>query len=59
MIVMGSPKSGRALRRLGRDLRSARLRRGISVADLAVRAGTPPSAIARLEKGIPASASVR
>lgn len=50
---MGSPKSGSALRRLGRDLRSARLRRGISVADLAVRAGTSPSTIARLEKGDP------
>jgi transcriptional regulator with XRE-family HTH domain len=53
MIVMSSPKSGSALRRLGRDLRSARLRRGISVADLAVRAGTSPSTIARLEKGDP------
>ncbi|WP_156843194.1 helix-turn-helix domain-containing protein [Novosphingobium aquimarinum] len=50
---MSSPKSGNALKRLGRDLRSARLRRGISVADLAVRAGTSPSTIARLEKGDP------
>lgn len=50
---MSSPKSGSALKRLGRDLRSARLRRGISVADLAVRAGTSPSTIARLEKGEP------
>ena len=34
---MGSPKSRSALERLGEDVRSARLRRGIAVADLAVR----------------------
>lgn len=50
---MSSPKSGIALRRLGHDLRSARLRRAISVADLAERAGISPSTIARLEKGDP------
>lgn len=50
---MGSPKAGSALDRLGQDVRSARLRRGIAVADLAVRAGTSPSSIARLEKGDP------
>ena len=50
---MGSPKSRSALERLGRDIRGARLRRGIAVADLAVRAGTSPSSIARLEKGDP------
>ena len=50
---MGSPKSRSALERLGEDVRSARLRRGIAVADLAVRAGTSPSTIARLEKGDP------
>lgn len=50
---MGSPKSKPALERLGRDVRSARLRRGIAVADLAVRAGTSPSSIGRLEKGDP------
>ncbi|MGB3471505.1 MAG: helix-turn-helix transcriptional regulator [Erythrobacter sp.] len=48
---MSSPKSKSALNQLGKDLRSARLRRGISVADLAARAGTSTSTIARLEKG--------
>jgi transcriptional regulator with XRE-family HTH domain len=48
---MGSPKSKTALERLGRDIRGARLRRGIAAADLAVRAGTSPSSVARLEKG--------
>lgn len=48
---MGSPKSKPALERLGRDLRSARLRRGMAVADLAIRAGTSPSTLTRLEKG--------
>ena len=50
---MGSPKSRTALARLGQDIRSARLRRGIAVADLALRAGTSPSSITRLEKGDP------
>lgn len=50
---MGSPKAKPALERLGRDVRSARLRRGIAVADLAVRTGSSPSSIARLEKGDP------
>lgn len=50
---MGSPKSKSALVRLGHDVRGARLRRGMAVADLAVRAGTSPSTIARLEKGDP------
>ncbi|MCW4589776.1 helix-turn-helix domain-containing protein [Gluconacetobacter entanii] len=50
---MGSPKSRSALEQLGRDLRGARLRRGIAIADLAVRAGTSASSIARLEKGDP------
>lgn len=48
---MGSPKSKPALERLGRDLRSARLRRGMAVSDLAVRAGASVSTIGRLEKG--------
>lgn len=48
---MGSPKAKKALERLGNDVRTARLRRGIAVADLAVRAGTSPSSIGRLEKG--------
>lgn len=50
---MGSPKAKSALDRLGQDIRNARLRRGIAVADLAVRAGTSPSSIARLERGDP------
>lgn len=50
---MSSPKSKSALERLGQDVRGARLRRGIAVADLAVRAGTSPSTITRLEKGDP------
>jgi transcriptional regulator with XRE-family HTH domain len=50
---MGSPKSRSALERLGHDVRGARLRRSIAVADLAVRAGTSPSTVARLEKGDP------
>ncbi|HWT62335.1 MAG TPA: helix-turn-helix transcriptional regulator [Ochrobactrum sp.] len=48
---MSSPKTRSALERLGRDLHGARLRRGIAVADLAARAGTSASTIARLEKG--------
>ena len=48
---MGSAKSKVALERLGQDIRGARLRRGIAIADLAVRSGTSPSSIARLEKG--------
>lgn len=47
------PKARTALKRLGGDVRGARLRRGITVADLAARAGTSPSTIARLEKGDP------
>lgn len=50
---MSSPKAKSALQRLGQDIRYARLRRGITVADLAVRAGTSPSSIARLERGDP------
>jgi transcriptional regulator with XRE-family HTH domain len=50
---MGSPKVGPALERLGQDIRNARLRRSIAVADLAMRAGTSASSIARLEKGDP------
>ncbi len=51
--IMSSPKTQSILRQLGRDLRSARLRRRMAVADLALRAGTSPSTIARLEKGEP------
>ncbi len=48
---MGSPKSLSALRRLGEDLREARLRRRISIEDLALRAGTSRSTVTRLEQG--------
>jgi transcriptional regulator with XRE-family HTH domain len=50
---MGSPKVKPALERLGQDVRNARLRRRITIADLATRAGTSPSSIARLERGDP------
>jgi len=50
---MGSPKTRSALVQLGKDVRYARLRRGITVADLAVRAGSSASSIGRLEKGDP------
>ena len=50
---MGSPRVKSALERLGQDIRNARLRRGIAVADLALRAGTSPSSISRLERGDP------
>lgn len=50
---MGSPKSRLALEQLGHDLRGARLRRGMAIADLAVRTGTSASSVARLEKGDP------
>lgn len=50
---MSSPKTKTALARLGRDVRAARLRRRIAAADLAARAGTSSSSIARLEKGDP------
>lgn len=50
---MGSPKSKAALERLGLDIRGARLRRGMAVVDLATRAGTSASTVARLEKGDP------
>ena len=53
MIDVGSPKTKPALERLGQDIRNARLRRRITVADLAIRAGTSPSSIARLERGDP------
>lgn len=48
---MSSPKSASALRRLGEDLREARLRRRISIEDLALRAGTSRSTVSRLEQG--------
>jgi transcriptional regulator with XRE-family HTH domain len=50
---MGSPKSRVALKRLGQDIRDARLRRSMAVTDLAVRAGVSPNTILRLEHGEP------
>lgn len=50
---MGSPRAKLALEALGRDVRGARLRRGIAVADLANRAGTSASSVTRLERGDP------
>lgn len=48
---MGSPKAKSALERLGQDVRRARLRRGSTVVDIALRSGTSPSSVTRLEKG--------
>jgi len=50
---MSSPKSKSALERLGKDVRGARLRRKLTMADLAIRASTSPSTVLRLEKGEP------
>jgi len=51
VIIVSSPKSRSALAQLGRDVRAARIRRRITAADLAARAGTSPNTIGRLEKG--------
>ncbi|MBB5684989.1 helix-turn-helix domain-containing protein [Sphingobium boeckii] len=48
---MSSAKTRSILIRLGKDLRAARLRRGMAIVDLAVGAGTSTSTIIRLEKG--------
>jgi transcriptional regulator with XRE-family HTH domain len=48
---MSSAKTRSVLIRLGKDLRAARLRRGMAIGDLAVRAGTSTSTIIRMEKG--------
>lgn len=50
---MSSPKSQNTLIRLGSDVRGARLRRNMAIADMARRAGTSPRTISRLEKGDP------
>lgn len=47
------PKVRRSLAKLGRDLRTARLRRNVTVASLAERAGVSPGTILRLEQGNP------
>lgn len=48
---MSSAKTRSVLIRLGKDLRAARLRRGMAIGDLAVRAGASTSTIIRIEKG--------
>ncbi|NML06790.1 helix-turn-helix transcriptional regulator [Sphingomonas sp. G-3-2-10] len=50
---MSSAKTRSVLVRLGKDLRAARLRRGMAIGDLAVRAGASTSTIIRMEKGEP------
>src|SRR5262245_21666306 len=45
-----------ALARLGRDLRTARLRRGLSIEEVAQRIGTGSRAVADAEKGKPSAA---
>lgn len=50
---MSSPKALSALRRLGADVRAARLRRAMAISDLAARSGASPSTLARLERGDP------
>ena len=47
------PKVRKSLKKLGEDLRTARLRRNILVAQLAERAGVAPGTILRLENGDP------
>jgi transcriptional regulator with XRE-family HTH domain len=48
---MSSAKTRSVLTRLGKDLRAARLRRGMAIGDLAVRSGASISTIIRMEKG--------
>lgn len=50
---MPSVKGRRAVKKLGEDLRAARLRRGMSMADLAERTGSSERTLMRLEKGDP------
>lgn len=47
------PKVRRSLKKLGEDLRTARLRRNLTVANIAERAGLSPGTVLRLEKGDP------
>lgn len=48
---MSSIKARKAVEKLGGDLRMARLRRGMSMADLAERTGSSERTLMRLEKG--------
>jgi transcriptional regulator with XRE-family HTH domain len=47
-----------ALRRLGANLRTARLRRNLKIADVAEKIGTGPRAIIEAEKGRPGTGAV-
>ena len=47
-----------ALKRLGADLRTARIRRNLTIADVAEKIGTGPRAIMDAEKGKPSSSAV-
>lgn len=44
-----------ALQKLGADLRTARLRRNLTIAEIAQKIGTGPRAVADAEKGKPSS----
>lgn len=48
-----SSKAAAALQRVGRSLRQARLRRNITIEDLAKRCDVGPQTISRIEKGDP------
>src|SRR5689334_3757598 len=47
-----------ALKRLGGDLRTARLRRNLTIADVAQKIGTGPRAVMDAEKGKPSTGMV-
>ena len=53
------PQRDAAIRRLGRGLRRARTRRGLSQAAAAARCGISQSTISRLENGVTAARSIR
>lgn len=46
-----------SLKRLGADLRTARIRRNMTIADMAERIGTGPRAIGDAEKGKPSTSA--
>ena len=50
-LRMSSIKGKKAVAKLGEDLRMARLRRGMSIADLAERVGSSERTLMRMEKG--------
>lgn len=45
----------RSLQRLGADLRTARIRRSMTIQDMAARIGTGPRAVSDAEKGKPST----